>query len=345
MPAFPTLTPVARSWTPGDYGNAASVGISGKQVNVRTSNAIKNSELQLQFVALTQAELNSIAQHYIGQQGSYQPFGLVYENWIGVSNPNDYILSGYLWRYAEPPKVEDYPADGQTRFSVSIKLVTVVGEGSQPILSIPTGPPSSGFSVSDGNAALILGDAAASSPSGWAQIHSGYGDDDFVQTGNFGFTFGLNNQTYTSCFVGSNGYATFGAGSTEYDPITYQNPALPKLLFAPGDRSYVAVYTKTFTVSTFPCFGIRWEGAGQYSITAANTFIEFYFVKTDSNQYIDVRFGALNSDWSGTDNLLVATENTALATATRTANTSFVFTGNPSGTTWTVQSGKHLNIS
>lgn len=129
MPTFPTLTPAVRTWTPGDYLSAASVGISGRQVNVRISNAIKGSELRLEFVALTQAELNTLIQHYNGQQGSYQAFGLVSENWIGVSNPNNYTLSGYLWRYAEPPKVEDFAADDQTRFNVSLKLASVPSEG------------------------------------------------------------------------------------------------------------------------------------------------------------------------------------------------------------------------
>lgn len=125
MPAFPALTPAARTWTPGEYPNAASVGINGRQVNVRISNVVKDSELQLQFVALTQTELNTLIQHYLGQQGSFEPFGLVAENWIGVSNSNSYTLSGYLWHYVEPPKVQDYAADNQTRFNVSLKLVAI----------------------------------------------------------------------------------------------------------------------------------------------------------------------------------------------------------------------------
>ena len=127
--AFPALTPAVRTWTPGDYVNALSVGINGKQGNVRLTNAIKASELQLQFVALTYAELTSLVQHYLGQQGSYQAFGVASETWAGVSNANDYVLPGYLWRYAESPQVEDYPADDQTRFSVSIKLTSVPAEG------------------------------------------------------------------------------------------------------------------------------------------------------------------------------------------------------------------------
>ena len=127
--AFPALTPAVRTWTPGDYVNALSVGINGKQGNVRLTNAIKASELQLQFVALTYAELTSLVQHYLGQQGSYQAFGVASETWAGVSNANDYVLPGYLWRYAESPQVEDYCADNQTRFNVSIKLTSVPAEG------------------------------------------------------------------------------------------------------------------------------------------------------------------------------------------------------------------------
>lgn len=56
------------------------------------------------------------------------------------------------------------------------------------------------------------------------------GDDDFVQV-QFpaGRTFTFYGETYTDCYVGSNGYITFGEGDTAYEPAFETHLALPRI--------------------------------------------------------------------------------------------------------------------
>lgn len=126
MTTFPALRPAVRTWTPGEYPHAQLNSLSGRSQTVRLSAVMLRSQLRLSFAALTQAQMLSIAAHYLAQQGGYLGFELPTEVWSGA-NASSFTLTGHLWRYAEPPTVEDLPCG--TGYDVEIRLETVPNEG------------------------------------------------------------------------------------------------------------------------------------------------------------------------------------------------------------------------
>ena len=88
-------------------------------------------------------------------------------------------------------------------------------------------------------------------------------DDAFVQIG-LPWSFTFNGTLYDYVFVGSNGYLTFGSGSTNngnYFPAHANHPGYPAIVVASGDISYQRVYT----YDTGDTFRIRYEGNHVYS--------------------------------------------------------------------------------
>lgn len=126
MAVFPSITPSGRTYTAGDYPHTPFTGYSGWQNRVRHSNVMLASQVRLSFTALTEADMLSILSHYNGQYGSFDSFALPSAAWSGATATTDYQLSGYLWRYIEPPTVEDVYCD---RYNVALTLETVPPDG------------------------------------------------------------------------------------------------------------------------------------------------------------------------------------------------------------------------
>jgi hypothetical protein len=124
---FPALTPSGRTFTPGEYPHTPFDAYSGWQNRVRHSNVMLSSSLRLSFVALTESDMLSILTHYQGQYGTFESFDLSANVWSGVT-ASDYQLTGYLWRYVEPPTVEDVYCD---RYNVELALETVPPDGAE----------------------------------------------------------------------------------------------------------------------------------------------------------------------------------------------------------------------
>lgn len=125
MTTFPTLTPSGRTFTPGEYPHTPFNTISGWQNRVRHSNVMLASQVRLTFTAVTEASMLSILSHYQGQLGTFDSFDLPTAVWGGVTAA-DYQLTNYLWRYTEPPIVEDVP---RGRYNVELVLETVPPDG------------------------------------------------------------------------------------------------------------------------------------------------------------------------------------------------------------------------
>jgi hypothetical protein len=125
MTTFPTLTPSGRTFTPGEYPHTPFSTISGFQNRVRHSNVMLASQVRLSFAAVAEADMLSILSHYQGQLGTYESFDLPPTVWGGVT-PSDYQLTSYLWRYAEPPTVEDVYCN---RYNIELALETVPPDG------------------------------------------------------------------------------------------------------------------------------------------------------------------------------------------------------------------------
>ena len=88
-----------------------------------------------------------------------------------------------------------------------------------------------------------------------AGVFTGNVDDGYWNI-DLGFSISFLGTTYTNIFVGTNGYVTFGGGSTVYSGLNYASPAFPKILIAAADNSCQRIYFRRSSYS----FWLRWEG-------------------------------------------------------------------------------------
>ncbi len=107
------------------------------------------------------------------------------------------------------------------------------------------------------------------------------GDDDYVEVP-LPFTFDFYGNSYTSIFIGSNGFASFGSGYT-----TYSNGTIPSTS-TPNNGLYVFwddmrppsgghIDTATYTIGGAKVFVIEWDSIPHYYNTGAFTFeIQIY---------------------------------------------------------------------
>jgi hypothetical protein len=143
MTAFPALIPSSRVFTPGEYPHTAFRAWNGLEGRVRHSNVMLASTLRLTFIGLTEANMLSILSHYTNRQGEYLSFTIPSELLSGVSAAADYTLTGYQWRYAEPPVVDDIPCAGHSvevvLESVPFEAISVSGLVSQMVITFTPG--------------------------------------------------------------------------------------------------------------------------------------------------------------------------------------------------------------
>jgi VCBS repeat-containing protein len=95
--------------------------------------------------------------------------------------------------------------------------------------------------------------------------------------------------TYTSVFVGSNSYLTFGNGSTAYRDLRASHPSIPGIHIGAYDNSYQAVYAGSEGNGSY--FRIRYEGSQDTSLAADRIFWEVTFYR-DNNRAIAIECGS-----------------------------------------------------
>ncbi len=115
---------------------------------------------------------------------------------------------------------------------------------------------------------------------GWIDATNGrtavaVGDDTFEAV-NLPFAFTFYGNTYTSTFVSSNGYVTFGAGSSSFAQVCLPNTALPNNAIyalwddlAPTGGANGNVYVKAVDADTFV---VEWYQAARFGASAHQTF-------------------------------------------------------------------------
>jgi hypothetical protein len=197
-----------------------------------------------------------------------------------------------------------------------------------------------GFGIGTGNAAPILGAAAATTYTGWSRLLDANTDEGATEFSGWPISFPLASGSYSSCHVNANAYITFGGTANVFSGINETNPSFRKILFNPGDLSYQRVYTKID--GSIP--RLRWEGHSSYSGTtpgSSDRIVEFAFAISNGLPYVEVRVGNFVSP-GGT--LMIASTSASLASGTVAANTSYVFAGNAAGTTWTLTSSQFLQV-
>lgn len=199
-------------------------------------------------------------------------------------------------------------------------------------------------SVETGTEAPLLGASGAVDFTGWTRIQNANVDDANIEVTGWPFTFTLAGTGYTSGFVGSNSYITFGAGNNQFSSLSASNPILPKIHFGAADNSYQRIYTKSdVTSKNNKVMRIRYEGNGNTSgtIGAPGIVAEFAFFEPalDGTQLIELRIGNHNRT-SGL--FMIASASSSYASATIAANSSWVFVGDSAGTSWTLTSNRYV---
>lgn len=180
-------------------------------------------------------------------------------------------------------------------------------------------------------------------PSGWTGLQNSSVDDSFV-TVPLGFNFYMFGTAYSTVYVGSNTYLTFGSGSSLYSGLSITNPALNKFHLGAADNSYqrVSYYNHPSNFYTI----IRYEGNGStsgtvgspgivYEATLYNPFHTLY-----NQTLLEVRFGNHNRT-SGIFGVYSAAGAGGTG-GTLTANQNYVFYGPELGNAWNALSGYYV---
>tara|TARA_Y100001951_G_C11294529_1_gene274606 strand:- start:1965 stop:2336 length:372 start_codon:yes stop_codon:yes gene_type:complete len=114
---FPSLTPSSRVFTPGSVASSNLGHLSGEQTAVRHSSVSYGHRLRMTFVSVTRAQQQNLVSHF-AFHGHFEPFDLPTETLVAT---NLTFPTGYQWRYAESPEIEE--VEGQINMSVSLELL------------------------------------------------------------------------------------------------------------------------------------------------------------------------------------------------------------------------------
>jgi len=128
---------------------------------------------------------------------------------------------------------------------------------------------------------------------GMANYFTGDVDDTFF-TISLPFEVDFLGNRYSTVYLGSNGYITFGGGSTQYSRILPNSPALPGLHIIPGNRRT----TKVYTLSSGGTFRIRVEGYN-YAASAALTPHVYEILFTSGSSSIDINLVTVTGSVTG----------------------------------------------
>jgi hypothetical protein len=106
---------------------------------------------------------------------------------------------------------------------------------------------------------------------------SGSNDDGFWTLA-LPFNISFLGTTYSTIYVGTNHYVTFGSGSTNYSSLGPTNPNLPKIMWSCADNSVQRIYYGT-------------EGAGSGTYTVTNSGASAYTINSASNPTLTLERG------------------------------------------------------
>jgi hypothetical protein len=106
------------------------------------------------------------------------------------------------------------------------------------------------------------------------------------------------NQTYSTVYIGTNAYITFGGGSVAYAQLGPSEPPYPKIMISAADNKAFRIYQGVEGTSPNRTFRIRWEGHHIYSSTDSGnptmiyeaTFYEQYPTRVEIHTGVNARW-------------------------------------------------------
>lgn len=171
MATFPALIPNSISFDMGSLNVSEAQTQSLVPKRFRHSLRTTNYTLNLNYVGLSQAQIDSLREHFYTQNGTHNYFNVPSSLWGGLS----VVSTGALYRYAAPPQEEHlglyYNATVQLTIILGVDLLYILNGGGAAT------PATTAFSsfVFDGYAPFILegGDADRINPSATLLLYGG----------------------------------------------------------------------------------------------------------------------------------------------------------------------------
>lgn len=234
-------------------------------------------------------------------------------------------------------------SDGSTEGTESVTVQASYGGvnlGPSQTINI-TDPPSLPSYVTSGNKTPVLGNGGAATypPTGWTGLQNSSSDDAAVAVP-IPFTFTFMGTGYTTAYMGSNTYVTFGGSSTNYSGLSASNPALNKFHLGSSDNSYQRV---SYVQNGTSYVRIRYEGNGSTSGTVGSPGITLEITLFNSANYGGAQVcEVLVGNHNRTGGVFGAYSTSAsIMSSTQTLNSywSYTFVGNAGGTSWAVYNG------
>lgn len=140
MPAFPTIVPNAISFDFGSLNTSEQPTVGSSPIRFRRSLKATGNSLQLNYVGLSQAQVEEIRTHYSQSDGTHQTFTLPETLWGGYrSASNDSV-----YRYAESPTEQHMGL----YYNVTVSLRILTGWLVQTVLQAPPALEPSAFEYS-----------------------------------------------------------------------------------------------------------------------------------------------------------------------------------------------------
>jgi hypothetical protein len=131
MAVFPSLKPATRRYSMGVFPVTEERGFGGGSIRFRHGSTAYGHNLELGFVALTQAQAKLLRDHYRDQQGGYRSFPLSSEAWAGHTSFTDLVPAATVWRYSAVPEEQHRPG-GYVDVAVSMMSVPLIQGASAP---------------------------------------------------------------------------------------------------------------------------------------------------------------------------------------------------------------------
>lgn len=103
MAAFPELMPLRREWEFPKFPTVDYQGPGGSTISFEFGETPTDQPLTLVYELLSEAEMQLIRDHYLGQQ-SVHPFILPPICWAGYVVGDNIFNQDAQWRYAEEPE-------------------------------------------------------------------------------------------------------------------------------------------------------------------------------------------------------------------------------------------------
>ncbi|MGA0206407.1 MAG: hypothetical protein ACO3LT_01320 [Ilumatobacteraceae bacterium] len=171
MATFPTLIPNSISFDLGRLNISEAQTQSGIAKRFRHSLRTSNYTLNLNYVGLSQAQINALRNHFYGENGTHAYFDVPASIWGGVT----VVSTNAVYRYAAPPQEEHTGL----YYNATVQLAVIIGE--ELLYSLngggATAPSTAAFTsfVFNGYAPFILegGDADRINPSATLLLYGG----------------------------------------------------------------------------------------------------------------------------------------------------------------------------